>query len=177
MRSPHALLSVESGQLFVKPVGDSPVFFRLIGPYRLEQGDIIRIGTQVLEFRMNAAALEMASLTGTGIQELSMMLQNPVAEFVSTAADQKHYSVLEGQSTWGRTKATYTFPTDSAMSRSHAKVYHRGEDFFIEDTGSTNGTFVMARQKTPLPEGATLSVASQLLKVFREQESPKAAKA
>ena len=83
-------------------------------------------------------------------------------------ADQKHYNVLEGQITWGRTKATYTFPTDTAMSRSHAKVYHRGEDFFIEDMGSTNGTFIMAREETPVPQGAILAIGGQRLKVQRQ---------
>ena len=70
--------------------------------------------------------------------------------------------------TWGRTKATYTFPTDTAMSRSHAKVYHRGEDFFLEDTGSTNGTFVLVKEETPVPDGAMVVLASQRLKVVRE---------
>jgi adenylate cyclase len=175
MQSPHARVSVESGQMFVEPVDGAVTFFSLIGPYRLQQGDIVKIGTQTFEVRINVAALEMASLTGAGIAELSAMRKSPVAEFVSTKADQKSYPILDGQTSWGRTKATYLFPSDNAMSRSHAKVYHRGEDFFIEDTGSTNGTFVMVKEKTPLPPGAILSIAGQLLRVFREQASPKAA--
>ncbi|MCU1305428.1 MAG: adenylate/guanylate cyclase, partial [Acidobacteriaceae bacterium] len=169
MQPSHARLSVESGQMFVEPVDDAVVFFSLVGPYRLQGGDVIKIGNQIVEFQVNAAALEMASMMGTGIREISAMLQHPVAEVVSTGADQKHYSVLEGQATFGRTKATYIFPTDTAMSRSHAKIYHRGEDFFIEDTGSTNGTFVLAKEKTALPEGAILCVGNQLLRVSREQ--------
>jgi class 3 adenylate cyclase/pSer/pThr/pTyr-binding forkhead associated (FHA) protein len=176
MQPAHARLSVESGQMFVEPVDDAVVFFSLVGPYRLQGGDVIKIGNQIVEFQVNAAALEMASQLGTGIREISAMLQHPVAEVVSTAADQKHYSVLEGQATFGRTRATYIFPTDIAMSRSHAKIYHRGEDFFIEDAGSTNGTFVLAKDKTPLPEGAIVCVGSQLLRVTRELE-PKAARA
>ncbi|MCU1285714.1 MAG: adenylate/guanylate cyclase [Acidobacteriales bacterium] len=176
MRSPHARLTIESGQLFVEPLECAAAFFNLIGPYRLQHGDIVKIGSQTFEFHVNTAALEMASLTGSGLAEISKMLKNPVAEFISTAPDQKHYSVLDGQATWGRTKATYTFPGDGTMSRSHAKVYHRGEDFFIEDTGSTNGTFVMAKEKTPLPEGAILAIAGQRLKVVREQLAANAAK-
>ena len=57
------------------------------------------------------------------------------------------------------------------MSRSHAKVYHRGEDFFLEDVGSTNGTFVLARDKMSVPAGAILSIGGQRLKVSREEES------
>lgn len=173
MRSPHARLLVESGQLFLEPVDDAPSFFSLIGPYRLQDGDVIRIGSQILEFRVNTAALEMAALTGTGIVELTAMLQYPVAEFISTCGDQKRYSVLEGQVTFGRTKATYVFPTDTSMSRSHAEVYHRGEDFFLEDVGSTNGSFVMARGKTPIPDGAVLLIGGQLLRVVRQEETPK----
>jgi pSer/pThr/pTyr-binding forkhead associated (FHA) protein len=60
------------------------------------------------------------------------------------------------------------------MSRAHARVYHRGEDFFLEDTGSTNGTFVMAREKTPIPAGVVLTLGGQRLKVFREEHNAKA---
>jgi class 3 adenylate cyclase/pSer/pThr/pTyr-binding forkhead associated (FHA) protein len=170
MQSAHVRVSVESGQMFVEPTEGSVAYFSLIGPYRLQQGDIVKIGTQTFEVRINTAALELASLTGS---EVSAMRKSPVAELVSTRADQKSYPILNEPTTWGRTKATYLFPSDNAMSRSHAKVYHRGEDFFIEDTGSTNGTFVMVKEKTPLPPGAILSISSQLLRIVREQGSAK----
>lgn len=165
MSSPHTRLFVESGQLFVEPVGDAAVFFSLIGPYRLREGDVVKMGSQVLEMVLNSAAVEMASMTGAGLSEISAKIQQPVAEFVATGIGRKRYAIQDGPTTWGRTKGTYAFPIDTAMSRSHAKVYHRGEDFFIEDTGSTNGTFVRAREKTPVPPGATLSISGQLLKV------------
>jgi len=31
------------------------------------------------------------------------------------------------------------------MSRSHAKVYQRGDSYFLEDVGSRNGTFIKVR--------------------------------
>ena len=101
------------------------------------------------------------------------MLHGAVAEFISLNPDGTRYPIREQQTTWGRTTAPYTFPTDTAMSRSHAKVYHRGEDFFIEDVGSTNGTFVLAREKTPIPAGAVLSIGGQRLRVSREEGSAK----
>ena len=168
MISPHVRLVVDKGQLFVDPVGEAVTFFSLVGPWRLQDGDLVRMGSQVMAFRVNTAALEMASMNGTDIIELSAVLQYPVAEFVSTIGDNKRYSVLSGNVSFGRTKATHTFPTDSSMSRSHAKAFHRGEDFFLEDIGSTNGTFVMARGKTPIPDGVTLLVGGQLLKVVRQ---------
>jgi pSer/pThr/pTyr-binding forkhead associated (FHA) protein len=157
--------------MFLEPVDGAAAFFSLVGSYRLQHGDIVKIGAQVLEFGVDEAALAAASNTGTGIHELAALLHGPVAEFVSTGGDRKHYPLQGEQTTWGRTNATYVFPTDTAMSRSHARVYHRGEDFFIEDTGSTNGTFVMAKEKTPIPPGVFLAIGGQRLKVFREEKS------
>jgi len=171
MRSPHARLLVEDGQMFLDPIEDSVSFFSLIGPYRLQHGDVVKIGSQLLEFRADAEALQTASLTGTAITVLSALMQSPIAEFVSLNTDQRQYPLTEEQTTWGRTKATFVFPTDTTMSRAHAKVYHRGEDFFLEDTGSTNGTFVMAKEKTPIPEGVILSIAGQLLRVSRDEQT------
>ena len=174
MQSPHARLLVESGQLFLDPVPEADTFFSLIGSYRLQHGDVVSFGNQVLEFQVDEAALAEASLSGKNLGQLSAMLHGAVAEFISLNPDGKRYAIREQQTTWGRTKATYTFPTDTAMSRSHAKVYHRGEDFFLEDVGSTNGTFVLARERIPIPGGAILSIGGQRLRVFREEQSGKA---
>ncbi len=176
MQSPHARLLVELGQMFLEPLPEADTFFSLVGSCRLQQGDVVSFGAQVLEFRVDEAALAEASRTGTGLGELTAMLHGAVAEFISLNPDGKRYPIREEQTTWGRTKATYTFPTDTAMSRSHAEVYHRGEDFFIEDLGSTNGTFVMAREKTPIPAGAILSLGGQRLKVSRDEGSAKSVK-
>ncbi len=51
------------------------------------------------------------------------------------------------------------------MSRLHARILQRGEDFVLEDLGSRNGTFVKVRGKTPLPLGAAVLVGSELLRV------------
>jgi pSer/pThr/pTyr-binding forkhead associated (FHA) protein len=51
------------------------------------------------------------------------------------------------------------------MSRAHCKIYHRGEDFFVEDLGSRNGTFIKVRGKAPVPNGATVLVGSQVFKL------------
>jgi adenylate cyclase len=173
MQPAHARLLVESGQLFLEPMAEADSFFSLVGTYRLQHGDVVSFGAQVLEFHVDEAALAEASRTGTGLGELTAKLHGAVAEFVSLNPDGKRYPIREQQTTWGRTKATYTFPTDTALSRSHAKVYHRGEDFFIEDVGSTNGTFVMAREKIPIPAGAVLSIGGQRLRVSREEVAAK----
>jgi len=44
-------------------------------------------------------------------------------------------------------------------------VYHRGEDVYLEDLGSRNGTYVKVRGKAPLPNGASVMLGSQLFRV------------
>jgi class 3 adenylate cyclase/pSer/pThr/pTyr-binding forkhead associated (FHA) protein len=166
MEPAHARVTIDSGQLFVEPINQATVFFSLVGPYRLQNGDVVKMGGQVLEFHANAAVLEMASASSMATKDVSAKLQKPIAEMVSVT-DQRRFPLGEGDTTFGRTKGTHIF-ADTSMSRSHAKINHRGEDFFIEDTGSTNGTFVKAHEKTPLPENVTVSIAGQLLRVSRE---------
>ena len=171
MQPRHARISLAGGQLFVESIENAGVFFSLVGAYRLQQADVIRMGQQVLQFRADMAEVETAAVSGIRIGDLSSMLDRPPAEFVGIGADKGHYPIREDEVTWGRNKATYTFPDDFNMSRSHAKVYHRGEDFFLEDSGSRNGTFVKVREKTQVPAGATLSVGGQLLRVVRVDKS------
>ena len=162
----HACFTIETGQMYLEPLPDADTYFSVVGSHRLQQGDIVSFGSQVLEFRVDEAALAEAAQSG---RDIAALLHGAVAEFVSLNPDGRRYPIHEQQASFGRTKATFTFPTDTAMSRSHAKVYHRGEDFFLEDLGSTNGTFVLARDKTHVPDGAVLSIGGQRLKLHREE--------
>ena len=104
MQPAHARLLVDSGQLFVEPMPEADSFFSLVGSFRLQHGDVVSFGSQVLEFRVDEAALAAASCTGTGLGELNAMLHGAVAEFVSLNPDAKRYPIREQQTTWGRTK-------------------------------------------------------------------------
>ena len=42
------------------------------------------------------------------------------------------------------------FPHSQIVSRTHAKIFQEGDDFYIEDMGSANGTYI---NHAPLPTG------------------------
>lgn len=46
----------------------------------------------------------------------------------------------------GRTQDNFITLNDNNVSRHHSRIYSQGEDFFIEDLGSTNGTYINAVQ-------------------------------
>jgi class 3 adenylate cyclase/pSer/pThr/pTyr-binding forkhead associated (FHA) protein len=168
----HARFYVENGQLLVEDLSDGKgVFVRLIATYTLQDGDAVLMGKQLLLFHEKSEAVAAAAATGTSVVDVSAMMQEPVAEFVRLTPQgvdpSVRFPLLEQEITWGRNKGTYIFPEDGFMSRAHAKVYQRGENYFIEDLGSRNGTFIKVRGKTPVPVGAMVLAGGQLLKVLQ----------
>lgn len=165
----HARFTVEDGQLYVEDMSDKGVFVRLIATYTLQNGDVVLMGKQLLVFREKEEAIAAAAATGTTVMDVSKMMSEPVAQFVRLTSegteDSVRFPLLEQEVTWGRSKGTFVFSDDGFMSRAHAKVYQRGENYFVEDVGSRNGTFIKARGKTPVPVGSMVLAGGQLLKV------------
>jgi pSer/pThr/pTyr-binding forkhead associated (FHA) protein len=163
----HARFSVEGDQVRVEDLsGGRGVFVRLASVYTLQDADQIVMGNQMLTFREKPMAMAAAAATGTQLVDLTAMLEEPVAELVGgDRMHAQHFPLVEETITWGRTKGTYTFPDDHFMSGAHCRIYQRGENFFLEDTGSRNGTFVRVRDKAPVPLGTTVRVGGQIFRV------------
>jgi pSer/pThr/pTyr-binding forkhead associated (FHA) protein len=56
------------------------------------------------------------------------------------------------------------------MSRTHARVYRRGENYLVEDLGSRNGTFVKVRDKARIPLHARIWIGSEYFSVVEGAE-------
>ncbi|MGI9101439.1 MAG: adenylate/guanylate cyclase domain-containing protein [Terriglobales bacterium] len=168
MAEVHARFSADVGQLLVEDLSDYGVFVRLVATYTLQENDVILMGTQMLRLHQKAEALHAAASTGTGITNLSALIHAPVGELVVIGPDGQDtavtYPLNHSEVTFGRSGSTFSFPDDEFMSRTHAKVYHRGENFFIEDC-SRNGTFLKVRGKVPVPPGSSVIIGSQIFRV------------
>jgi class 3 adenylate cyclase len=165
----NAAISVENGQVFVESLSQQGrLFLRLMSVHILKDRDVVMMGKQVLEFRENPDAIALGAAMGATLANMTTMLKAPVAQFVSLTADGSVgavYNLTDEEVRFGRIEGTYTFPEDRLLSRSHTRVYQRGENLFLEDTGSRNGTFIKVRDKTPVPVGATILAGQQLLRV------------
>jgi hypothetical protein len=64
----------------------------------------------------------------------------------------------------GRTEGSITFPHDSFLSSSHARIVKRGPDFLLIDEASSNGTFIKVKSETKLEPGDVILVGGQLLR-------------
>jgi len=75
---------------------------------------------------------------------------------------------LTGELIIGRGEDSDIVLNDSKVSRAHTRVYIDVQVAFIEDLGSTNGTFVNGKQistKTPLKAGDLVSIGVNRLRI------------
>ena len=59
---------------------------------------------------------------------------------------------------------------DDYSSSRHARLFPQGDQWFVEDLGSTNGTFVGEQRvdrPTPVPTGTPVRVGQSLLELQR----------
>jgi len=170
LSSVKARFSLVKGQPTVENVGPKGrIYIRLVATYTLEEGDIVAMGTRQFKFVCKPEVVAAATTLGKTLLNVTNLLEESAAEFSAINPDgssrPEKYPLLEEEVTFGRANATYTFEGDRLMSRSHARVYHRGEDFFLEDLSSRNGTFVMVRGKAPVPFGAPVLVGKEMFRI------------
>jgi hypothetical protein len=75
---------------------------------------------------------------------------------------------LKDEVTLGRA-ASCTVPLDDGyVSQMHARVFQRGDDWLVEDLGSTNGTYLNGRKVTkahPVRRGDRVKIGATVLEV------------
>jgi adenylate cyclase len=163
----HARFSLEQGQPMVEDVsGKGNIFIRLIATYTLQPGDVIAMGALLFKFISRPDLVAAATTLGRTLSNITELLNEPAAELLVINPGRKaRYPLRQEEVRLGRTNGSYTFNEDPLMSRSHARIYHRGEDFFLEDLQSLNGTFVRVRRRAPVPFGAPVLVGREVLRV------------
>ena len=170
MSPAHARLEYQGEQLVVVDLSNAHnLMVKVTESYQLQDADVLKIGRQIFRFSVASEAIAVAANSGTPIRQINAMISGAAAELKRLNPPQTdapaRFPINEDVVTIGRDRGTYTFPDDGFMSRSHAKVYQRGEDFFLEDLGSRNGTFVKVNERAPVPAGSAILVGRQLFQV------------
>lgn len=170
MSALHARIMLEDGRVLVEDIsqGGESVFVRLSAAYTLQDNDVVIMGNQAFRFSEDSMLMSAATVLGATLPDITNASEGAAAEFIrldSTGGPAQRFPLRSETTEFGRTTGAYTFPADKLMSRIHARVLQRGEDFVLEDAGSRNGTFVKVRAKAPLSVGSAVLVGSRLLKL------------
>ncbi|MCB9506076.1 MAG: FHA domain-containing protein [Myxococcales bacterium] len=164
----HATFAYRGDSLQVSDKGSlNGVYVRVRAPRALEDGDWFRVGGQFFRFHVVDQRDEYPSADGT-------------LHFISPkrAASFRVVQILDGgrtglsmvasndELTIGGEGCNVAFTADTHLSARHARISRNSSGgFSIEDTGSTNGTYVRIRGKETLSHGDFVYVGNELLRV------------
>jgi Tol biopolymer transport system component len=83
----------------------------------------------------------------------------------------KSFPLVEGETLIGRGEECTLQIVDARISRTHARLHSEGDDWILEDLGSTHGTFVKGNkiEKAVLRHGDTITIGATLLRFEHEQ--------
>ena len=103
------------------------------------------------------------SVTGRNIPTLHLTVIAPPEHADSL------YELMGNESVIGRAAGcAVSIADDTFVSHLHARIFMRGSQFWVEDLGSTNGSFVNSRKLTapvPLRHGDRIQIGRTILQV------------
>jgi len=166
----HAKLSWEEEHLVVRDLGSrNGTWVFLEQPFRLTDGDLLLIGSQIVKFRRLGYPGPYAPEVDATKRMGSLTPSADIAVLTQLRADGSSRDVIQlspGRDLQiGREQGDWVFPYDPSMSGQHALVRSEDADFVVVDAGSRNGIAVAARGAMPLKDGSRLLVGDKLLRI------------
>ena len=166
----HLKFTATADELVLRDLGSrNGTWVFLTEPHRLNDGDRILLGSQVLEYRRlgypgphppeRDATRRLGSLVPSAdIAKLTQMRSD------GSARDVMHLS--PGRDVvLGREDGDWIFPYDPSMSGRHAQIRSEDADFVLMDAGSRNGVAVAARGDIPSPLGTRMLAGDKMLRI------------
>src|SRR5712691_12766805 len=174
----HSKLSWEEGRLEVRDLGSrNGTWVFLEAPYRLTDGDLILIVSQVRRLRRFGYPTAHTAEADATKRMGSMVSSADIASLTQLRTDGSSRDVIQlspGRDAHiGRERGDWIFPYDPSMSAQHATVRSEDADFVLMDDHSRNGVAIAVRGAMTLQHGSRIMVGDKQLRV----ELPGAAEA
>ena len=148
------------------------VYVRVRRPHELRADDAILMGRQLLFFELvSDAELNLPPQSVGGVFLFGTPVKVPWGRLVqqtTTGAPRDVHHLVRDEVVLGREGADISFPDDEFVSRRHLVLRRTVEGTSVrllaEDLGSSNGTFLRAREPVLLTHGDLLRLGDQLLR-------------
>jgi hypothetical protein len=165
VRPSEATLEIVDGQLWIDVAPDAcGVYRRVDGEEPLHDGDVVLVGDIAARFSAVPEAVPVSGDT----QVLGGAAGNPCGRLTFLRRDGSAgpvHDLPQGKTILGRTDGHLNFPSDSRLSRRHARFFASPERVTIEDLDSRNGTYLRLRGRRRLESGDALRVGSAGLQI------------
>jgi len=138
-------------------------------PYRLMDGDLLLVGSQVLRFRRLGYPGPHAPEADATKRMGSLIPSADIASLTQLRSDGSARDVIHlspGRDVLiGRERGEWLFPYDPSMSGQHAVIRSEDADFVVVDAGSRNGVALAARGAMPLKHQSKILVGDKLMRL------------
>jgi pSer/pThr/pTyr-binding forkhead associated (FHA) protein len=166
----HARISGVEGQYTLRDLGSRNGTWMFISePHRLDDGDLVLIGSQVLLFRRLGYPGPQPPESDATRRMGSLVPSADIARLVQLRSDGSQRDTLHlspGRHLGiGRERGDWVFPYDPSMSGLHAEIRSEDADFVICDAGSRNGVAISVRGKVTIDPGTRLLVGDKMIRL------------
>jgi pSer/pThr/pTyr-binding forkhead associated (FHA) protein len=175
--SRHARLRRQGRHFLVRDLGSvNGVYVRLRKPEKLDHGDLVLVGLEVLRFEVVS---EAEKALGPALDRGTQVFGSPAtvrhARLMQRTVEgvtRDIYSLYRDETIIGRESGDIVFTSDPFMSRQHAAITRDPYDgaFRIRDLGSSNGTYVAIHGEVALESGDHLRIGQHLFRLEVDAE-------
>lgn len=142
------------------------IFVKLTDRVELQDGDQFRVGQELMLYE------DLPEPTPTEDGTERMGSPNPgywgrLSLLVDPGAASTAYPIHGDGIMIGRESGDITFPNDGYVSGSHCRVIGDDSGVYVEDVGSSNGTYMRVRPGSVLPYGSLVLIGQKLFQFER----------
>ena len=140
------------------------VYRKIEGSIELQHGDTFRVGQELLYYE----DLPEPEVLPDGTERMGS--PNPgywgrISVLVEANRSCEAMPIVGAEFTVGRERGDLTFPTDGYVSSSHCRIVGDDSGVYLEDRGSSNGTYLRVRSGTVVPFGSLVLIGQQLFHI------------
>lgn len=161
----HCAFTVLKDGLYIEELNPiNGIYQKLDSPVELRHGDVFRVGQELLGYE------DLPEASSTEDQTERIGSPNPgywgrVSVIVENSIAFEAFPIANGEFTIGREQGDLRFPSDGYVSSQHCRVVGNERGIFLEDTGSSNGTYIRLRSGSQVPFGSLILVGQQLFHI------------
>lgn len=158
----HAVFTVSNDSVEIQDLESiNGVYYRITAPTVITPGDYLRIGREVFLLQAPSGFPKDDSLpsdVGSSLGEI----YGRVARISGPENKASYAFVLwKNEHTIGRERGDVTIPDDGFVSGLHARIYREGDDVWLEDLQSSNGTYLRIKGSRTVPNNTLLLMGQQ----------------
>lgn len=163
----HAKLTpVEDGVMVDDFDSLNGIFVKVTDRMDVQHGDQFRVGQELIRYE------DLPEPTPTTDGTERMGSPNPgywgrVFVLVDPERASAAYPIEGEGLTIGRETGDITFPQDGYVSGRHCRIVGDDDGIYVEDVGSSNGTYMRARNGQTIPYGSLVLVGQKLFQIER----------